>query len=190
MLEIFLTIFSLGLGISGCWFVLKNKINKTRQQNQKISNQLKNYKQQYNKFVVQTKDKIKKKISELQEKSKEQSEIKIKKVISDYQQALKLQTQSLQQKVMQLDQQLGDKLRQISLKNTLYFTCACDRGKQIPCSVDLSQDQNYFTCPECGAVYRVVINASTILMSGVSNNRAIASMYDGVEVGDIDRTPL
>ena len=36
MLEIFLTIFSLGLGISGCWFVLKNKINKEPQFNKQL----------------------------------------------------------------------------------------------------------------------------------------------------------
>ena len=33
-------------------------------------------------------------------------------------------------------------------------------------------------------------SASTILMSGISNNPKIANMYDGVEVGEIDRTPL
>ena len=72
----------------------------------------------------------------------------------------------------------------------MYFTCACDRTKQIPCSVDLSSDENYFTCPDCGAVYRIVISASTVLMSGISNNIAIANMYDGKEIGEVDRTSL
>ena len=94
------------------------------------------------------------------------------------------------EKVAELDEQLGDKLKEIADKNTMSFTCACDRTKYIPCTIDLSDDENYFTCPECGAVYKVVINASTILMSGITNNTKIANMFDGVEVGEINRTPL
>lgn len=101
-----------------------------------------------------------------------------------------METESLERQVEELDVQLGEKLQEITGKNTMYFTCACDRTKQIPCSVDLSDDENYFTCPDCGAVYRIVINASTILMSGISNNQSIANMYDGKDVGEIERTVL
>ena len=96
----------------------------------------------------------------------------------------------MEQQVAELDEQLGIKLQEITLKNTMYFTCTCDRTKHIPCSVDLSSDENYFTCPECGAVYRVVINASTILQSGITNNPKLATMFDGVDVGEIDKTSL
>ena len=130
------------------------------------------------------------KVAELESKYKKQADDRVQKVINDYEEALKLETESLEKQVSELDEQLGVKLHEITGKNTMYFTCACDRGTQIPCSVDLSSDENYFTCPECGAVYRIVINASTVLMSGITNNTKIASMYDGKDIGDIDRTML
>lgn len=142
------------------------------------------------KFITEVKEQMNKKVSELQEKYKKQSDDRVQKVINDYEQALKLETESLERQVEELDVQLGEKLQEITGKNTMYFTCACDRTKQIPCSVDLSDDENYFTCPDCGAVYRIVINASTILMSGISNNQSIANMYDGKDVGEIERTVL
>ena len=142
------------------------------------------------KFISDVKEQRNKKVSELQEKYKKQSDDRVQKVINDYEQALKLETESLERQVEELDVQLGEKLQEITGKNTMYFTCACDRTKQIPCSVDLSDDENYFTCPDCGAVYRIVINASTILMSGISNNQSIANMYDGKDVGEIERTVL
>lgn len=142
------------------------------------------------KFISDVKEQMNKKVSELQEKYKKQSDDRVQKVINDYEQALKLETESLERQVEELDVQLGEKLQEITGKNTMYFTCACDRTKQIPCSVDLSDDENYFTCPDCGAVYRIVINASTILMSGISNNQSIANMYDGKDVGEIERTVL
>lgn len=116
--------------------------------------------------------------------------MKVEKVIQDYEEALKLETEDLEEKVAQLDEQLGEKIQEITSKNTMRFTCACDRTKYIPCTIDLSEEENYFTCPDCGAVYKVVISASTILMSGITNNPKIANMYDGVEIGEIDRTPL
>ncbi len=142
------------------------------------------------KFISEVKEQMNKKVSELQEKYKKQSDDRVQKVINDYEQALKLETESLERQVEELDVQLGEKLQEITGKNTMYFTCACDRSKQIPCSVDLSSEDNYFTCPDCGAVYRVIINASTILQSGITNNPKIANMYDDVEVGDVERTVL
>lgn len=144
----------------------------------------------YNNFVQDATKKMQEAKVSLEEKYKKESDLRVEKVIRDYEEALKLETEDLEEKVAELDEQLGVKLQQIVSKNTMYFTCACDRGKPIPCSIDLGNEQNYFTCPDCGAVYRVVINTSTILMSGVTNNPKIATMYDGVQVGQIDRTPL
>ena len=144
----------------------------------------------YEDFVVNAKTEIEKTKIALEEKYRKEAELKVEKVINDYDEALKLETDGLLEKVAELDEQLGDKLKEIADKNTMRFTCACDRTKYIPCTIDLSDDENYFTCPECGAVYKVVINASTILMSGITNNTKIANMFDGVEVGEIDRTPL
>lgn len=144
----------------------------------------------YTNFVENAKSDIEKTKISLEEKYKKESELKVEKVIQDYEEALKLETEDLEEKVAQLDEQLGEKIQEITAKNTMRFTCACDRTKYIPCTIDLSEEENYFTCPECGAVYKVVISASTILMSGITNNPKIANMYDGVEVGEIDRTPL
>lgn len=130
------------------------------------------------------------KVTELETKYKKHADERVQKVINDYEEALKLETEALEKQVSELDNELGVKLQEITGKNTMYFTCACDRTKQIPCSVDLSSDENYFTCPDCGAVYRIVISASTVLMSGISNNIAIANMYDGKEIGEVDRTTL
>lgn len=144
----------------------------------------------YTNFVENAKNEIENTKISLEEKYKKESELKVEKVIQDYEEALKLETEDLEEKVAQLDEQLGEKIQEITAKNTMRFTCACDRTKYIPCTIDLSEEENYFTCPECGAVYKVVISASTILMSGITNNPKIANMYDGVEVGEIDRTPL
>lgn len=144
----------------------------------------------YSDFKEDIKIQMKSKIGELEEKYKKNADERVQKVINDYEEALKLETEGLEAQVAELDEQLGMKLKEITSKNTMYFTCACDRGTQIPCSVDLSNDENYFTCPQCGAVYRIVVNASTVLMSGISNNHAIATMYDGKEVGEVERTSL
>lgn len=145
---------------------------------------------QHTDFIASVKEQMENKVIEIENKFKKQADERVQKVINDYEEALKLETDSLEKQVAELDEQLGMKLHEITGKNTMYFTCACDRSKQIPCSVDLGTDENYFTCPECGAVYRIVINASTILMSGITNNPAIANMYDGKEIGDVDRTEL
>ena len=144
----------------------------------------------YTEFVANAKSEIEKTKVTLEEKYRKESELKVEKVIRDYDEALKLETDELEERVKDLDEQLGMKIQEIAEKNTMRFTCACDRTKYIPCTIDLSEEENYFTCPDCGAVYKVVISASTILMSGITNNPKIANMYDGVEVGEVDRTPL
>lgn len=144
----------------------------------------------HSEFIEMIKAQMNYKVNELEEQYKKHADDRIQKVINDYEEALKLETESLEQQVAELDEQLGIKLQEITSKNTMYFTCTCDRTKHIPCSIDLGSDENYFTCPECGAVYRVVINASTILQSGITNNHKLATMFDGVDVGEIDKTSL
>ena len=144
----------------------------------------------YNDFVQDATKKMEETKVSLEEKYKKESDLRVEKVIRDYEEALKLETEDLEEKVAELDEQLGMKLQEIASKNTMRFTCTCDRTKYIPCTIDLSEEENYFTCPECGAVYKVVISASTILMSGITNNPKIANMYDGVEIGEVDRTAL
>lgn len=194
-------IIALGIGAcSGVYYtmnkkriVLDNTIKNLKEELSKsieAENKLTEYQQKYNDFIIKVKTDMTDKVNELESKYKKQADDRVQKVINDYEEALKLETEGLERQVSELDEQLGIKLQEITGKNTMYFTCACDRSKQIPCSVDLSSEDNYFTCPECGAVYRIVINASTILQSGIINNPKIANMYDGKEIGEVDRTML
>ena len=194
-------LIALGLGAcSGVYYtmnkkrlVLDNTIKNLKEELSKsieAENKLTEYQQKYNDFIIKVKTEMNDKITELESKYKKQTDDRVQKVINDYEEALKLETEGLERQVSELDEQLGIKLQEITGKNTMYFTCTCDRSKQIPCSVDLSSEDNYFTCPECGAVYRIVINASTILQSGITNNPKIANMYDGKEIGEVDRTML
>ena len=144
----------------------------------------------YNEFVSDAKKKMEEAKINLEEKYKKDADLRIERILRDYEEALKLETDELEEKVHELDEQLGIKIQEITAKNTMRFTCACDRTKYIPCTIDLSDDENYFTCPDCGAVYKVIVSASTILMSGITNNPKIANMYDGIEVGESDRTSL
>lgn len=161
-----------------------------RVEKEKAENKVREIESEHSKFVSETTEKLGNKIMEIEAKAKATIDERVQKVVEDYEQALKIETEALEKQVAELDEALGEKMMEVMSKNTLYFTCACDRGKQIPCSVDLSSDENYFTCPQCGATYRIVINPSTVLMSGISNNPTIASMYDGKEIGEVERTPL
>ena len=194
-------LIALGIGAcSGVYYtmnkkriVLDNTIKNLKEELSKsieAENKLTEYQQKYNDFIIKVKTDMTDKVNELESKYKKQADDRVQKVINDYEEALKLETEGLERQVSELDEQLGIKLQEITGKNTMYFTCACDRSKQIPCSVDLSSEDNYFICPECGAVYRIVINASTILQSGITNNPKIANMYDGKEIGEVDRTML
>lgn len=194
-------LIALGLGACGGVYytmnkkriVLDNTIKNLKEELSKsieAENKLTKYRQEYNDFIIKVKAEMNDKVTELESKYKKQADERVQKVINDYEEALKLETEGLERQVSELDEQLGIKLQEITGKNTMYFTCACDRSKQIPCSVDLSSEENYFTCPDCGAVYRIVINASTILQSGITNNPKIANMYDGKEIGEVHRTIL
>lgn len=203
MIEILLTLLG-GIGVGVTYYVMNKKLNAANVEIEKhksvsdmffdertaAENKVIELQEKHSEFISSIKEQMSSKVAELESKYKKQADDRVQKVINDYEEALKLETESLEKQVSELDEQLGVKLHEITGKNTMYFTCACDRGTQIPCSVDLSSDENYFTCPECGAVYRIVINASTVLMSGITNNTKIASMYDGKEIGDIDRTML
>lgn len=203
MIDSLLIVFGL-LGSGSVFYFMNKRVNKLRENVSKAESEAivaKGYQQsaeekvtelqkQHSEFIISVKKQMEEKVTELETKYKKHADERVQKVINDYEEALKLETEALEKQVSELDNELGIKLQEITGKNTMYFTCACDRTKQIPCSVDLSSDENYFTCPDCGAVYRIVISASTVLMSGISNNIAIANMYDGKEIGEVDRTTL
>lgn len=168
----------------------RDKVDEYRNERDEFEKKYHEIERKHIDFINEMTDKFSKKISDIEETSKRKIDERVQKVVEDYEEALKVETNALEEQVSNLDKQLGDKIAEITQKNTLYFTCACDRSKQIPCFVDLGSDENYFTCPDCGAVYRIVLNPSSVLMSGIVNNSRIANMYDGVEIGEIERTAL
>ena len=115
---------------------------------------------------------------ELEKESKEEIRIQLEMMESNYNEALKEEMENLDIEIKNIDEKLGEKMRDILSKNTLFFTCVCDRNKQIPCVMDLSSDNNRFRCEHCGAEYRVEFSAYPILLSNVSSNQTLASMYD------------
>lgn len=195
-IELLIIIFLIGLLVAS-HYVVKRDITRykedslyNREQKDKAEEKARVLENEHEKFIKDTTEKLSNKIEEIEAKAKATIDERVQKVVEDYEQALKIETEALEKQVAELDEALGEKMMEVMSKNTLYFTCACDRGKQIPCSVDLSSDENYFTCPQCGATYRIVINPSTVLMSGITNNPTIANMYDGKEIGEVERTPL
>ena len=70
-------------------------------------------------FVEMIKAEMSYKINELEEQYKKHAEDRIQKVINDYEEALKLETESLEQQVAELDEQLGIKIQEITLKNIM-----------------------------------------------------------------------
>lgn len=196
MIEPLIIVFLIGLLVAS-HYVVKRDITRykedalyNREQKDKAEEKVRDLENEHEKFIKDTTEKLSKKIEEIEAKAKATIDERVQKVVEDYEEALKTETEALEKQVAELDEALGEKMMEVMSKNTLYFTCACDRGKQIPCSVDLSSDDNYFTCPQCGATYRIVINPSSILMSGITNNSKIASMYDGKEIGEVERTAL
>lgn len=115
---------------------------------------------------------------EVEKESKEELRIQLETMESNYNEALKEEMENLDVEIKNIDEKLGEKMREMLSKNTLFFTCVCDRNKKIPCVMDLSSDENRFRCEHCGSEYRVEFSAYPILLSNVSSNQTLASMYD------------
>ena len=60
------------------------------------------------------------------------------------------------------DKELAVKNDELVLKNSVVFECPCQHNS-IRVFIDLSKDENTFTCPECKNTYRVDINMTPIL---------------------------
>lgn len=141
----------------------------------------------FNEHKAKTKktlDEERKKYEELQEDFKHKVKEQIataretieREIEAEYNEALEEQSKELEQKVKEVDELIGQHISEIMEKNTLYFTCSCDKNKKIPVSIDLSTE-NRFTCENCGSTYRVAINAYPVLLSNVSNNKVLANIF-------------
>lgn len=115
---------------------------------------------------------------EIEKEKEEQIRIQVQAMESNYDEALKEEMENLDKEIKKIDEKLGEKMKETLSKNTLFFTCVCDRNREIPCTMDLSSDENKFRCDRCGAEYRVEFSAYPILLSNVSSNQTLASLYD------------
>lgn len=71
-------------------------------------------------------------------------------------------TEALEKTVEAIDKELGNKIADIALMNTLAFTCSCSEDL-IPCSIDFTKE-NTFRCSHCGSVYRVALRAEPVYL--------------------------
>lgn len=116
--------------------------------------------------------------SQIEKESSEEIRIKTEALALEYDEALQEEMDNLNKKIEEVDKLLGERVKEIVSKNTLLFTCVCDRTRKIPCTIDFSAEENRFTCDVCGAEYRVEISAYPVLLSNVSSNQTLASLYD------------
>lgn len=97
-------------------------------------------------------------------------------VEEEYEQALNEQIEEFGNKVKDIDKMIEETVDDIRAKNTLYFSCSCNKDTKIPVPLDFTTE-NRFSCDKCGSVYRVELNAYPVLLSNVSNNKVIANIF-------------
>ena len=137
----------------------------------KLYNSINEIKESAEEEMQQWKDKIEKECSE-------ELRLKTESLANEYDEALKEEMNNLNREIEEIDKVLGERYKEMMAKNTLLFTCVCDKTRKIPCPIDFSADENRFSCEKCGAEYRVEISAYPILLSNVSSNKTLASLYD------------
>lgn len=147
-----------------------------------------NYKKQCESVVDKVKKECRDEVEQVKndcDKRVEQAQFEanttIKNMEEEFNQACDDQIKELKSKINEVDEMLGQRIEQIRQTNTLYFNCVCSPESPIPCEMDLSKEENHFTCPNCGALYRVELNAYPILVSTITTNTKLASILDDTD---------
>lgn len=153
--------------------VERERYNKLESEFEKFKKDAENALDTEHKKYETLQDDFKKKVKEQIATARETIEREIE---AEYNEALEEQSKELEQKIKEVDDLIGQHISEVMEKNTLYFTCSCDKNKKIPVSIDLSTE-NRFTCENCGSTYRVAINAYPVLLSSVTNNRVLANIF-------------
>lgn len=96
------------------------------------------------------------------------------------------QLEEFKNQIGKVDEVLGQRIEEIKQKNTLYFNCVCNPQRPLPCEIDFSQEENYFQCPDCGAVYRIQIDAYPVLISSISTNTRMVDLIEQAQNGGED----
>lgn len=103
---------------------------------------------------------------------------KIKEIENEFNEACEQQVEDLKKQIDNVDKILGERIEEIKTHNTLYFKCVCKRPQPIPCEIDFAKEENYFSCPDCGAIYRVELNAYPVLISNITTNGSLADLIE------------
>lgn len=113
----------------------------------------------YNKL----KDSFTKRVEEIKasyEKKKQEDQEELDNAIAETEEQLK-------ESVEALDKMIGDKIADLTLKNTLTFDCVCGE-KDIPCFIDLTKE-NTFRCKKCNSVYSIQAKFSPVIIGKASS---------------------
>lgn len=123
---------------------------------------------EYNKL----KDSFDKKYKDLESSFLKKDEEKDK----ELEEAIKETEEELQKSVEKVDELIGEKIMDLTLRNTLTFDCICGK-KNIPCFIDLSKD-NSFRCENCNSVYLVQAKFSPVIIGRASSEEEFAKIVE------------
>lgn len=151
------------------------------------------YKNECDKAIKEYQDKCEKQYKSLEE----EFESRVKSIKDDCRETIKEhekqfendmndQLEEFKNQIGKVDEVLGRRIEEIKQKNTLYFNCVCNPQRPLPCEIDFSQEENYFQCPDCGAVYRVQIDAYPVLISSISTNTRMVDLIEQAQNGGED----
>lgn len=94
----------------------------------------------------------------------------------EVEEALKGAEEELKNYVDTVDNLIGDKIADLTLKNTLTFDCVCGK-KNIPCFIDLTKE-NTFRCDKCNSVYAIHAKFSPVIIGRASSEEEFAKIVE------------
>lgn len=82
--------------------------------------------------------------------------------------------------VKKLDEDASVALNEIILKNSVVFECPC-KHNQIRTFIDLSKEENTFTCPECKNEYKIDITMIPILKGKIIDEHHLYDLISDIK---------
>lgn len=122
----------------------------------------------YNKL----KDSYNKRVEDIKanyEKKKKEDQKELENAVTETEEQLK-------KSVEEIDKVIGDKIADLTLKNTLTFDCVCGE-KDIPCFIDLTKE-NTFRCKNCNSVYSIQAKFSPLLIGKASSEEEFLKIIE------------
>lgn len=113
---------------------------------------------EYNKLKDSLQMQFDKRLDTIKKEYKEQAEADSK----ELDEAIEAQEKELMASIKKVDEMLEEKIKSLTLENTLLFDCVCG-NKDIPCYISLNRE-NTFRCDQCNSVYAVTAKFSPVLL--------------------------